>query len=247
MDTSKVPPPRSSIKALRSPSKFLSKPYAKAAAMGSLIILNTFRPAIAPASFVACRCESLKYAGTKKFHNFAMGFNFAWKRFSLLTINRMQIFHYPTISASAVESLPAKNHLSVLAINFSLRFVKQFSSSEDMRIVEYKDIKKLLKHPEKVLIDVREPNELRETGQIPTSINVPLDIVAQVLHPDFDKTEFKSKYDRDKPNLDTEIVLYCQRGRRSQNAAEILQKLGYRNVKVYLGSWTDWSKRERIQ
>uniref|UniRef100_A0A1A9ZLA4 Rhodanese domain-containing protein n=1 Tax=Glossina pallidipes TaxID=7398 RepID=A0A1A9ZLA4_GLOPL len=122
-----------------------------------------------------------------------------------------------------------------------------FSSSENMRIVEYKDIKKLLKHPEKVLIDVREPNELRETGQIPTSINVPLDIVAQVLHPDFDKTKFRSKYDRDKPNHDTEIVLYCQRGNRAQNAAEILQKLGYRNVKVYLGSWADWSKRKRIQ
>ncbi|XP_037896878.1 rhodanese domain-containing protein CG4456-like [Glossina fuscipes] len=113
-----------------------------------------------------------------------------------------------------------------------------------MRILEYKDIKKLLKHPEKVLIDVREANEIRETGQIPTSINIPLDIVAQVLHPDFDKNKFKTKYDRDKPHLDTEIVLYCRRGKRSQNAAEILQKLGYRNVKVYLGSWDDWSKRE---
>uniref|UniRef100_A0A1B0G855 Rhodanese domain-containing protein n=1 Tax=Glossina morsitans morsitans TaxID=37546 RepID=A0A1B0G855_GLOMM len=116
-----------------------------------------------------------------------------------------------------------------------------------MGIVEYKDIKKLPKHPEKVLIDVREPNELCETGQIPTSINVPLDIVAEVLHPNFDKTKFRSKYGRDKPNLDTEIIIYCQSGKRAQNAAEILQKLGYRNVKVYLGSWADWSKRERIQ
>ena len=41
-----------------------SSPYAIAAAVGSLIILNTFSPAIAPASFVDCRCESLKYAGT---------------------------------------------------------------------------------------------------------------------------------------------------------------------------------------
>ena len=35
-----------------------------AAAVGSLIILSTFSPAIAPASLVACRCASLKYAGT---------------------------------------------------------------------------------------------------------------------------------------------------------------------------------------
>ncbi len=32
--------------------------------MGSLITLNTLSPAIFPASFVACLCESLKYAGT---------------------------------------------------------------------------------------------------------------------------------------------------------------------------------------
>ena len=42
----------------------LPKPYAIAAAVGSLIILNTFKPAIVPASFVACLCASLKYAGT---------------------------------------------------------------------------------------------------------------------------------------------------------------------------------------
>ena len=47
----------------RSPG-VLSNPYANAAAVGSLMILLTSRPAIFPASLVACRCESLKYAGT---------------------------------------------------------------------------------------------------------------------------------------------------------------------------------------
>jgi hypothetical protein len=32
--------------------------------VGSLMMRRTFRPAISPASLVACRCESLKYAGT---------------------------------------------------------------------------------------------------------------------------------------------------------------------------------------
>ncbi|KAE9523578.1 hypothetical protein AGLY_016130 [Aphis glycines] len=63
-DTSNVPPPRSNINTFLSPFKFLSRPYAKAAAVGSLIIRITFRPAMTPASFVACLCESLKYAGT---------------------------------------------------------------------------------------------------------------------------------------------------------------------------------------
>ena len=62
-ETSNVPPPRSKTKIVCSLSP-LSKPYASAAAVGSLIIRSTFKPAISPASLVACRCASLKYAGT---------------------------------------------------------------------------------------------------------------------------------------------------------------------------------------
>mmetsp|Transcript_48189 Transcript_48189/g.112747 ORF Transcript_48189/g.112747 Transcript_48189/m.112747 type:complete len:398 (-) Transcript_48189:91-1284(-) len=61
-DTSKVPPPRSRTNNV---ARFLlSRPYAKAAIVGSLDILSTSRPAILPASLVACRWASLKYAGT---------------------------------------------------------------------------------------------------------------------------------------------------------------------------------------
>ena len=63
MDISKVPPPRSYTAI--TPSFFsLSSPKAKAAAVGSLIILSTLSPAILPAASVAFLCESLKYAGT---------------------------------------------------------------------------------------------------------------------------------------------------------------------------------------
>mmetsp|Transcript_853 Transcript_853/g.3333 ORF Transcript_853/g.3333 Transcript_853/m.3333 type:complete len:480 (-) Transcript_853:793-2232(-) len=61
-ETSKVPPPKSNTRMV---SFFLdSKPYAREAAVGSLMILSTSRPAIFPASLVACLWESLKYAGT---------------------------------------------------------------------------------------------------------------------------------------------------------------------------------------
>src|SRR3990170_5875034 len=60
--TSKVPPPRSRTQIL--PSLFLSRPYARAAAVGSFTSRRTSSPAIWPASFVACRWLSLKYAGT---------------------------------------------------------------------------------------------------------------------------------------------------------------------------------------
>lgn len=42
-----------------------------------------------------------------------------------------------------------------------------------VEIATYEEVKDLPNHPEKVLIDVREPSELQETGQIPTSINIP--------------------------------------------------------------------------
>uniref|UniRef100_K3W998 Uncharacterized protein n=1 Tax=Globisporangium ultimum (strain ATCC 200006 / CBS 805.95 / DAOM BR144) TaxID=431595 RepID=K3W998_GLOUD len=55
IDTSKVPPPRSKINTLvfwpLLPA-FVSRPYARAAAVGSLIIRLTSRPAMAPASLV---------------------------------------------------------------------------------------------------------------------------------------------------------------------------------------------------
>ena len=59
---SNVPPPRSKTAIFS--FFFLSRPYASAAAVGSLMMRSTFRPAISPASLVAWRWASLKYAGT---------------------------------------------------------------------------------------------------------------------------------------------------------------------------------------
>uniref|UniRef100_A0A1A9X1B5 Rhodanese domain-containing protein n=1 Tax=Glossina brevipalpis TaxID=37001 RepID=A0A1A9X1B5_9MUSC len=127
-------------------------------------------------------------------------------------------------------SATVKNELLLDAIaKSSPSFVNWFSSSGSIPIVVYKEVKELPKHPEKLLVDVREPNELRETGQIPTSVNIPLNKVAQEFHPDLDESIFKAKYGRDKPKFDTVIIFHCKIGKRSQNAAEILQKLGYQN------------------
>lgn len=46
-------------------------------------------------------------------------------------------------------------------------------STSSVPIVDYCEIVDLPNHPEKWLIDVREPHELKETGQIPCSTNVP--------------------------------------------------------------------------
>ena len=63
MVTSKVPPPKSKTSIFIS-CFALSNPNAKDAAVGSLMILTTSRPAMVPASLVAWRWLSSKYAGT---------------------------------------------------------------------------------------------------------------------------------------------------------------------------------------
>mmetsp|Transcript_71125 Transcript_71125/g.160920 ORF Transcript_71125/g.160920 Transcript_71125/m.160920 type:complete len:300 (-) Transcript_71125:279-1178(-) len=63
-DTSKVPPPRSKISTFLSSSLSWSRPKAMAAAVGSLMMRKTSKPAMEPASLVAWRWLSLKYAGT---------------------------------------------------------------------------------------------------------------------------------------------------------------------------------------
>ena len=53
IETSNVPPPKSYTATLLSFFAPLSSPYARAAAVGSLMIRNTSSPAIVPASLVA--------------------------------------------------------------------------------------------------------------------------------------------------------------------------------------------------
>lgn len=56
-------------------------------------------------------------------------------------------------------------------------FFVSVSSADKMgsnvAVATYEEVKDLPNHPEKLLIDVREPAEIAETGSIPTAINIP--------------------------------------------------------------------------
>ena len=71
IDISNVPPPRSKTAIFS--SFFLSNPYAREAAVGSLIMRNTLRPAMRPASLVACLWLSLKVS---RYGNNSLGYLF---------------------------------------------------------------------------------------------------------------------------------------------------------------------------
>uniref|UniRef100_A0A336MY58 CSON008174 protein n=1 Tax=Culicoides sonorensis TaxID=179676 RepID=A0A336MY58_CULSO len=109
-------------------------------------------------------------------------------------------------------------------------------------IATYEEVKDLPNHPEKLLIDVREPHELQETGKIPTSINIPLANVEEELKLPSDA--FKQKYKREKPNETTEVIFHCLKGGRAQRACDTATGLGYKNARNFKGSWTEWAEKE---
>ncbi|XP_014093205.1 rhodanese domain-containing protein CG4456 [Bactrocera oleae] len=134
----------------------------------------------------------------------------------------------------------------LISKNFQIiKFSTENSHRKPIPSVQYNDIKELPNHPEKLLIDVRERQELEETGKIPTSINIPLDSVVRVLAEDVRPQMFLSKYGRRKPNFDDEIIFTCRLGKRALKAAEIANAMGFTNVKFYEGSWEDWANNEK--
>ncbi|KAH8243015.1 hypothetical protein KR032_003715 [Drosophila birchii] len=147
------------------------------------------------------------------------------------------------IQAALRAAMNQQRHTPILQANLLERFYSG-NNSAAIGIVDYDVVKKLPSEPQKLLIDVREPEELQETGQIPSSINIPLGVVSQELAAS--EQVFKSKYGREKPLPDTEIIFHCKIGKRSLKAAQSAAALGYRNVKNYEGSWLDWAQREGL-
>ena len=94
------------------------------------------------------------------------------------------------------------------------------------------------------IIDARSPDEFNgivpraaRGGHIPTAKNIDwnnnLDDSGKLKS---DK-ELESLYQMDK---DAPIVTYCQGAYRAANSYLSMKKLGFKNVKVYLGSWGEW-------
>ncbi|EDO34074.1 predicted protein, partial [Nematostella vectensis] len=87
-------------------------------------------------------------------------------------------------------------------------------------------LKELLSKEDIQLFDVRDPEELLETGQIPGAVNIPLSDITSAfsLPPNI----FEQIYDVPMPSkTDNNIVFHCRTGRRSQQAIDTLQNIGY--------------------
>ena len=137
---------------------------------------------------------------------------------------------------------------------------KSKMTNESVRTyLEY--VKRSLKQPNKVLVDVRSPAEFtgkitappeypnehaQRGGHIPGAVNIPW---SQAVKEDgtFKSAEdLASLYQDQGVTADKEVITYCRIGERSSFTWFVLKYLlGYPNVKNYDGSWTEWGNMIR--
>ncbi|CAG9772888.1 unnamed protein product [Ceutorhynchus assimilis] len=113
-------------------------------------------------------------------------------------------------------------------------------------IVNYDQFKTLMQDEKVVVIDVRQPEELKEHGALPKGINVPLmNNELEEAFKSLTNEQFSKKYGHEKPDKDTPIIFSCMKGGRSTKAEEIALKLGYKNIKNFTGGWTEWAEKNK--
>jgi len=114
--------------------------------------------------------------------------------------------------------------------------------SDEIKIYEFGDVQHLSQNPSptRIIVDVRERNEIEASGVIPTAINIPLQTSPDAWFLPSDS--FEDRFGIPMPSKDTELVFSCKAGVRSKAAAGIARAAGYRKVGSYAGSWLDWAK-----
>jgi thiosulfate/3-mercaptopyruvate sulfurtransferase len=113
-------------------------------------------------------------------------------------------------------------------------------------LADFMRIKSAIKKKNAVIVDARSREEYEgsavraaRAGHIPTAINIDWN---DNLEQDAFKISEKLKQMYNIPK-EAEVITYCQGGYRAANSFVVLQMLGYKNVRMYLGSWGEWGNR----
>jgi len=133
-----------------------------------------------------------------------------------------------------------------------LRHSSSFSVTppSDIPVIDKETLKTRMKQDSVVVVDVREPEEVRETGDLThggnVAINVPLGIILQdpsIL--ELEKEEFFLEFGDELPardDMEKSIVFSCRSGVRSEHACIKARQLGFANVLNFKGSALEWFK-----
>lgn len=115
------------------------------------------------------------------------------------------------------------------------------TSAPQSRLYTFSDIQALTQSPDpkRILIDVREPGELKSTGKIPGSYNLPITSAADGFF--LPAEEFEERFGWEKPGKDDEVIFYCKAGVRSKAAARLAGQSDFGGkIGEFPGSWKEW-------
>ncbi len=103
------------------------------------------------------------------------------------------------------------------------------------------------------IIDARSKDEYdgkiiraAKDGHIPYAINIDWNENIDSNGLLKNSTELERVYKNIPKEKDTKIITYCQGAYRAANTFVALKKIGFKNVKVYLGSWGEWGNKEEL-
>jgi thiosulfate/3-mercaptopyruvate sulfurtransferase len=104
------------------------------------------------------------------------------------------------------------------------------------------EVKAALDDPNTVLVDARTPDEYK-AGHIPGAFNINFPENALPTDPHYWKSaaDLRAMYEQADVTPDKHVIPYCSTGVRSAVTYFSLTLLGYPNVSLYTGSWTEWS------
>ncbi|KAL7805962.1 Rhodanese-like protein [Trichoderma aethiopicum] len=149
---------------------------------------------------------------------------------------------FSSVVSAATRPLPSSRWRSVGGVAGARWYSGPESQVPGSRIWGFDEIKALVekKDPKDkvVIVDVREPHELLDTGKIPGAINIPITSAVQSFH--ISDEDFEDMYGYARPPKDANLLFYCKAGVRAKAAAGLAQHAGWESVGEYPGSWLDW-------
>jgi thiosulfate/3-mercaptopyruvate sulfurtransferase len=114
-------------------------------------------------------------------------------------------------------------------------------------IADANEVKRSIGNKHVIIVDARSKDEYdgsqvraARRGHIPSAVNI--DWTKNIKNSIFKGKEDLSRIYSKIPK-DAQIITYCQGGYRAANAFLVLKMLGYKKVKMYLGSWGEWGNR----
>jgi len=123
-----------------------------------------------------------------------------------------------------------------------------FKGKPNSKIVaDANEVRRAINNKHVVIVDARSREEYNGSdiraarrGHVPSAINI--DWARNVENDTFKSKEKLSKIYSKIPK-NAQVITYCQGGYRAANAFLAFKMLGYKKVKMYLGSWGEWGNR----